>query len=61
MENSSQNYFNKALKYLLFATAFTPWVVTHSTVFPFITGKVFFFRGLVEIALILFILQVVLT
>ncbi len=33
----------------LFATLFTPLVVTNSLFFPFITGKAFFFRIIVEI------------
>ena len=41
-------------KYLLYATALTPIIVTRSTLFPFVFGKIFFFRALIEIALILF-------
>ena len=60
MENVTPIYLKRGLKYLLFATALTPLVVTHSTLFPFITGKIFFFRSLVEVALIIFLVTLIL-
>jgi len=44
----------KTVKYLLFVTALTPLIYTPSLIFPFVTGKVLFFRLIVGVALILF-------
>ncbi len=49
-----ENTFSRILKYLLFATALTPLIVTKLTPFPFVAGKTFFYRSLIEIALIVF-------
>ena len=50
------NYLSKSIKALLFAAAFTPLIISWSTVFPFILGKTLFFRTVIEIALILFVI-----
>lgn len=44
--------FRKILKYLLLATALTPLIVTSSTPFPFVAGKTFFYRGIIELAVL---------
>lgn len=44
-----------SIKALLFLTALTPLIITWSTGFPYIFGKLVFFRSVVEIALILFL------
>ena len=44
-----------SIKSLLFSTALTPLVITWSVIFPYIFGKVVFFRSIIEIALILFL------
>lgn len=49
----------KAIKILLFLTVLTPLVFAPSLVFPFVTGKAFFFRILVELAAVLFIVLLV--
>ena len=49
----------KLTKYFLFTTALTPLVLTKSTIFPFALGKMVFFRSLVELALILFLIYVI--
>ena len=46
-------YLLISIKVLLFATALTPLIVTRSTGFPYIFGKLVFLRSIVEIALIL--------
>ena len=50
------NYLSKSIKALLFAAAFTPLIISWSTVFPFILGKTLFFRTVIEIALIFFVI-----
>ncbi len=50
-----QKFLNRAIKFSLFLTAFTPLIISRSTIFPFILGKTLFFRSVVEIALILFL------
>lgn len=46
------------IKILLFATALTPLVVSDSLfLFPFVFGKAVFYRGIIEIALILFLVN----
>lgn len=48
-----KNYLPRIIKYLLLAVALTPIIYTgQKTLYPFIFGKVIFFRSLVEIALI---------
>jgi len=42
-----------SIKSLLFLTALTPLIISRSTAFPYIFGKIVFFRGIVEIVLIL--------
>ncbi len=49
----------RILKFLLLATAVTPLIYTPSLIFPFVTGKAFFFRALVELGLILFIVELI--
>lgn len=44
------------IKILLYLTALTPLVVSQKTIFPFVFGKIVFFRGLVEVTLILFLI-----
>ena len=46
----------RTLKFLLFSTALTPLIMTWSVIFPYIFGKVVFFRSIIEIALILFLI-----
>jgi O-antigen ligase len=45
----------KSIKVLLFITAFTPLIVLSNLPFPFVLGKILFFRSIVEIALALFL------
>ena len=52
----AQFVFKNVIKFLLFITALTPLVITWSTIFPYIFGKVVFFRSVIEIALILFLI-----
>ena len=47
--------FLKLSKFFLYLVPFTVLVVTKSTLFPFIVGKYFFFRVVVELALISFL------
>ncbi len=49
-------FLKTSIKLLLFLTAFTPLIITWSTIFPFILGKTLFFRSVVEIALVLFLI-----
>ncbi|MDP3948071.1 MAG: O-antigen ligase family protein, partial [bacterium] len=42
-----------AIKILLFGTALTPLIYAPQLIFPFVLGKMFFYRGAVEIAFIL--------
>lgn len=44
-----------SVKYLLLAVAFTPLIVTLSTIYPFILGKLIFFRSLTAITAVVFI------
>ncbi len=53
-------YLQTSIKLLLLATALTPLVLTRDTIFPFIFGKMVFFRSIIEIALILFIIYLLL-
>ncbi len=50
-----QKFLNRAIKFPLFLTALTPLIISQSTIFPFILGKTLFFRSIIEIALILFL------
>ena len=50
------NYLLIAIKIILFITVITPLIITNQTVTPFILGKTFFFRVLVELTLILFLI-----
>ncbi len=50
-------YLNLSIKYLLWATALMPLVVMRVFSFPFNFGRVFFFRVMVEIAAILFLIH----
>lgn len=52
------NFF-KVSKILLYISVFCVIVVTNSTLFPFIVGKYVFFRGVVDLALISFLLGVI--
>ncbi len=52
------NYF-KLSRVLLYASVFCVIIVTNSTLFPFIVGKYVFFRGIVDLALISFLLGVI--
>ncbi len=52
------NYF-KISRILLYVSVFCVIVVTNSTLFPFITGKFVFFRGVVDFALISFLLGII--
>ncbi|OGG42832.1 hypothetical protein A3G50_00475 [Candidatus Jorgensenbacteria bacterium RIFCSPLOWO2_12_FULL_42_11] len=52
----SQFILKNIIKFLLFATALTPLIIAWSTIFPYIFGKVVFFRSVIEIALILFLI-----
>jgi O-antigen ligase len=49
-----QKSLPSAIKFLLFLAALTPVIYTPSLIFPFVFGKVIFFRVIVELALILF-------
>ncbi len=55
-----KNYLPRVIKYLLLTIALTPIVYTgQKTLYPFIFGKVIFFRSLVEIALILSLIYLI--
>ncbi|MFA4872124.1 MAG: O-antigen ligase family protein [Patescibacteria group bacterium] len=45
------------IKSLLFLTALTPLIVVSKIPFPFVLGKILFFRSIIEITLILFIVH----
>ena len=47
----------KSIKFLLLATALTPLIFAPAVIFPFILGKAFFFRVIIEIALVLFLIR----
>ncbi|MEK7149454.1 MAG: O-antigen ligase family protein [Patescibacteria group bacterium] len=49
-------FFQSSIKFFLFLTALTPLIISWSTIFPFILGKTLFFRTVIEIALILFLI-----
>jgi len=56
-----EKYFSWAAKILLFGTALTPLIITPSLfLFPFVFGKVIFFRVLVELALVFGVVVLVL-
>ena len=56
-----EKYFSWAAKTLLFGTVLTPLIVTPSLfLFPFVFGKVIFFRVLVELALVFGVVVLVL-
>ncbi len=46
-------YFSNSVKFFLFLTVLTPLIILKGVLFPYVAGKVFFFRGAIEIALIL--------
>ena len=46
-------FFSNSVKFLLFITAFIPLIILNNVLFPYVVGKIFFFRGVIEIALIL--------
>ncbi|MEK7624344.1 MAG: O-antigen ligase family protein [Patescibacteria group bacterium] len=48
------------IKFLLLSTAVVPLIVIRDTIFPYILGKMVFFRGLIEIVLILFLIYLLL-
>ena len=50
-------FIRSSVKFFLLATAFTPLIVTWSAISPFVLGKIVFFRSLIEIALIFFIIS----
>ncbi len=52
------NYF-KLSRILLYISVFCVALVTNSTLFPFVVGKYVFFRGIVDLALISFLLGVI--
>ncbi len=45
-----------AAKYLLYATAITPLVVFSNFLFPYISTRTVYFRSIIEIILIIFLL-----
>ncbi len=51
-----QKFLKISVKLILFATAFTPLIVSQNIISPFIFGKIVFFRSLIELALILFLI-----
>ncbi len=53
--NKTENFYLSILKILLFLIPFLPLYVSPSRVFPYITGKNFAFRGLVEIAAVFWV------
>ena len=48
-------YFLRFSKIFLFLTTLTPLIILKGVLFPYVVGKMFFFRGAIEIALILFL------
>ncbi len=55
-----QKFLQISIKTLLFLTALTPLIVSRSSSFPYMFGKLLFFRSVVEIALILFLIYLLL-
>ena len=53
--NQPKSALISVLKLLLLSTAITPLIFSNDTIFPFVFGKMIFFRSVVEIALILFL------
>jgi O-antigen ligase len=52
---NNKSYFLTFSKFFVYLAPFTVLIVTRSTLFPFIVGKYFFFRVIVELALICFL------
>ncbi|MEE8131802.1 MAG: O-antigen ligase family protein, partial [Candidatus Paceibacterota bacterium] len=52
---SFQKFLQTSIKFFLLLTAITPLVLAREIIFPFIFGKMVFFRSVIEIALILFL------
>ena len=48
-------------KFFLIASLFSVVIVTHFTIFPFVAGKIIFFRVMVELALLFYLLHVIAT
>lgn len=59
MNRDTQNIFLYAVIVLIYGTLFTPLLVSTSLFFPYITGKAFMFRLLVELAVLLYIVLAV--
>lgn len=51
---SADKIFLISIKFFLFLTALTPLIILKGVFFPYVAGKMFFYRGAIEIALILF-------
>ncbi|MEK7553529.1 MAG: O-antigen ligase family protein [Patescibacteria group bacterium] len=49
------------IKFLLFITALTPFIVLSKIPFSFVLGKILFYRSIIEIALILFLIYLLLS
>src|SRR3989344_4295961 len=58
--HSVVKFYENSIKVLIFAVPFLSLVISRSMLFPYITGRNFWFRILVEIALVLWIGLVVL-
>lgn len=54
-----KHYLPLAIKYLIYLTALTPIIFTNKIFYPFIFGKTIFFRSLIEIALLFFLVQLI--
>ena len=54
-----KSIFLSLSKFFLIASLFSVIIVTHFTIFPFVVGKIIFFRVMVELALLFFALAVI--
>ena len=54
-----RNYLDLILKFLLIGTLLVPLIVTESTFFPYITGKAFFARTLIQISFLIWLIRIV--
>lgn len=52
---STENFLINAIKWLVFATLFTPLIISSSTLFPYVFGKSIAFQILVEIMIICYV------
>ena len=59
--NQFKSILISVIKFLLFITALTPFIVLSKIPFSFVLGKILFYRSIIEIALILFLIYLLLS